>query len=156
FSSPPAVVEAWITAENVNDLIRDHGFAGEIDLFSLDMDGVDYWIWKALECIRPRVVVAEFSACWGPHQAMTIPYDPQFVANSAVSDEDGTSQYYFGASLPALVKLGREKGYRLVGCDRTGLNAFFVRSDLGREGLPEVSAEQCFELPRLRHYPWKN
>jgi hypothetical protein len=48
---PPTLVHAWITAENINELISSHGFCGEIDLLSLDMDGVDYWIWKAIEVL---------------------------------------------------------------------------------------------------------
>jgi hypothetical protein len=48
---PPKFIHAWITAENVNELILENGFQGEIDLLSLDMDGVDYWIWKALHII---------------------------------------------------------------------------------------------------------
>ena len=28
---PPQVVHAWVTRENINDLIRDHGVSGEID-----------------------------------------------------------------------------------------------------------------------------
>ena len=55
---PPSLIHAWITAENINHLIEKEGFNGEIDLFSLDMDGVDYWIWKALHVINPRVVVS--------------------------------------------------------------------------------------------------
>ena len=40
--APPKFVHAWVTADNVNSLVGDHGFAGEIDLLSLDMDGNDY------------------------------------------------------------------------------------------------------------------
>jgi hypothetical protein len=56
---PPTLVHSWITRDNVNEMIERTEFAGEIDLLSLDMDGVDYWIWKALEVVEPRVVVVE-------------------------------------------------------------------------------------------------
>jgi len=59
---PPQLVGAWITAETINDQVTAHGFSGDIDLLSLDLDGNDYWIWKALTLIRPRVVVLEFNA----------------------------------------------------------------------------------------------
>jgi hypothetical protein len=59
--------------------------------------------------------------------------------------------YYAGGSLTAFVKLGREKGYRLVGSQRLGFNALFVRSGLGEDLLPEISPQQCFERnPVLR------
>ena len=55
-----------------------------------------------------------------------------------------------GASLKALEKLGREKGYTLVGCGFTGCNAFWVRSDLvGSLFCPEATAEHHFEPLRV-------
>src|ERR1700730_5817867 len=75
---PPTLVHAWITAENVNTIISEHGFFGEIDLLSIDMDGVDYWIWKAVNCVDARVVVAEYQDIIGPQKSLTVPYDPDF------------------------------------------------------------------------------
>lgn len=143
FFTPPTLVHAWITAENVNQLIRSNGFEGEIDLLTLDLDGVDYWIWKAIDCIRPRVVVVEYHSGWGPEKSVTVPYRPDFQLDSS----DPVVANYFGASLAAFVKLGWEKGYRLVGCQRYGLNAFFLRSDVGKDVFPEVPASRCFEVP---------
>lgn len=143
----PTIVETWVTAENVNVLLAEHGFSGAIDLLSLDMDGIDYWVWKALDHVRPRVVVAEFNWCWGPEESKTVPYDPKFHA--AIWTPAGPN-LYIGASLAALTKLAREKGYRLVGCQRSGFNAFFVQNGLGEELLPEVSPTQCFEILSLR------
>lgn len=60
---PPTFVQAWITAENVNALIANCGVTGEIDLLSLDMDGIDWWIWRALEVVSPWVVVLEYQDC---------------------------------------------------------------------------------------------
>jgi len=45
---PPKLINAWVTAENINPLLQEQGYNGEIDLLSLDMDGVDYWIWQAI------------------------------------------------------------------------------------------------------------
>ena len=56
---PPTFVNAWITSDRVNSVVGDHGFSGPIDLLSLDVDGNDYWIWKALDCVTPRVVVLD-------------------------------------------------------------------------------------------------
>ena len=136
---PPKLVHAWITAENVNRLIAENGFSGAIDLLSLDMDGVDYWIWKALDAVVPRVVVLEFNNLWGPDEPMTVPYSADFRSSGAR-----------GASLAAFVKLGREKGYRLVGAHRHGFNAFFIRDGLGEIILPEVSAASCLDNPFTR------
>ena len=45
------------------------------------------------------------------------------------------------------MKLGRKKGYRLVGVQRLGFNAVFVADGVGEELLPEVSAESCADRP---------
>ena len=60
---------------------------------------------------------------------------------------------YWGASLPAFVKLGRKKGYRLVGVESMCRNAFFVRDGMGQEFLPEIPATACFGHPRLAQLP---
>lgn len=147
YSRPPRLVHAWITAENVNELVSKQGYEGEIDLLSLDLDGMDYWVWKALTCINPRVVVLEFTALWGPHKAVTLPYRSNFRINWE------REPWCHGASLPAFVKLGRERGYRLVGTNRFGFNAIFVRADAGPDVLPEVSPIECFNrTPNLRHW----
>src|SRR4051812_23691958 len=108
FIHPPAFVHAWVTPANVNDLIRREGFAGDVDLLSLDLDGIDYWVWQSIDCIRPRVVIAEYNGLWSAAHAVTIPNDPHFQMDFS------RVPFYHGASLAALVKLGREKGYRLV------------------------------------------
>jgi len=88
---PPAVACSWVTAENVNDLIASHGFSGEIDLLSLDVDGVDYWIWKAITVVQPRVVVLEYNGVWKAEHAVTVPYDPKFALDFS------RTPYYCGA-----------------------------------------------------------
>ncbi len=159
--SPPRLVSAWLTAENLNSLIEAQGFGGELDLFSLDVDGMDYWLWKSLTVVRPRVVVLEYNSLWGPDDAVTVPYDPGFVAKLTAEGPN-----YAGASLRAFVELGRAKGYRLVGCERLGFNAFFVQHGLGESIFPEVSVESCLSsafaqrsraerLPLVRDLPWQ-
>jgi hypothetical protein len=142
FTFPPRFVHAWLDADNVNQLISDQGFTGEIDLLSLDIDGIDYWLWNALTVVRPRVVVAEIQAIWGDTRSVTVPYRADFRTEYV-----GGFGVYSGASLPAFVKLGRTKGYRLVGTQRYGFNAFFMRDDVGQDIFPEVSAADCLRHP---------
>ena len=74
FCHPPTIVNEWITRENINDVIKNNGFEGQVDLLSLDLDGVDYWAWEVLDVIRPRVVIAEIQCIWGAERAVTVPY----------------------------------------------------------------------------------
>ncbi len=135
FSFTPAFAHAWVDRETVNNLIRSYGFEGEIDLLSLDLDGVDCWIWEVLDIVQPRVVVVETQCIWGAERSVSVPYHRDF--KSPLIKGFGV---YSGASLPAFVKLGRRKGYRLVGTQAPGFNAFFVREDVGADVLPEVPA----------------
>ncbi|HEX5052125.1 MAG TPA: hypothetical protein VFZ65_10155 [Planctomycetota bacterium] len=119
--APDAEIHAaWITRENIEALLDAHGVPAEPDLLSIDLDGNDYWVWQAI-ARRPRVVVVEYNANLPADRAVTMRYD-------ARHRWDGSDHY--GASLPALVQLGRDKGYTLVHCTQAGVNAFFVRDDL--------------------------
>lgn len=133
----PRLVCALVNAENVNDLIGQHGFEGEIDLLSIDIDGMDYWVWKAIDSVSPRVLVLECNNLWESDIAKTIPYDPNFVSDAP--------EYYAGASLAAMNTLARDKGYRLIGANKYGFNAFFLRNDIDarQQFFPEVSPIDC-------------
>ena len=161
YSFPPRLAHAWITRENVNDLVSKQGFAGEVDLLSLDLDGIDYWVWEALDVIAPRVVVAEIQCIWGADRAVTVPYDPAFRTKHV----NGFG-IYSGASLAAFVSLAARKGYRFVGVQRLGFNAFFVRNDLGQDVLPSADPSACLDrpfvhwareqfLPLVKDMPWE-
>ena len=134
------LIEKKITAENINATLEEAGVTGEIDILCIDIDYNDYWVWKAIEIIRPRVVVIEYNCSLRPPLSLVVPYEPDHVW-------DGGN--YFGASLSALVGLGREKGYRIVGCCFAGVNAFFVREDLCRDlFLGPATAEEHYEPER--------
>lgn len=129
FAPAVAVAQAQVTRENVNDLVSSHGFAGDIDLLSIDIDGIDYWVWEQLTSCRPRVVIVEYNPFLGADRSVTIPYDPEFNRHRF----DVPRFAYYGASLRALVKLGARKGYRLVLVEPRGVNAFFVREDIAAD-----------------------
>ncbi len=142
----PTFVHAWVTRDNVDEIIKTNGYAGQVDLLSLDIDGNDYWIWEAINCVEPRVVVLECADFLGPERSLTIPYSDDFVAEHT---EYGSE--YAGASLPAFVRLGRKKNYRLVGAEKFGFNAFFMRNDVGTDFFPEVEPHACLLHPRSRY-----
>jgi len=136
------LLESLVTAENVNAQFAQGGVDGEIDLLGIDIDYNDYWVWRAVTAVRPRVVVIEYNASLRPPLSLTVPYDPH-------GSWDGSN--FYGASLEALVRLGAAKGYRIVGCSIAGVNAFFVREDLcGGKFLEPATAEEHYEPPR--HY----
>jgi hypothetical protein len=154
----PRFINAWLEPSTINNLLRDHGISGEVDLLTVDIDGMDYWLWEAISEISPRVVVVEINVAMRD-SAVTVPYSPGFLPSwvplapiaEPSSDEPWDHHHdffssmtvYAGASLPAFVKLARRKGYRLIGCNGIGHNAFFLREDVGRDYFPERDAEDC-------------
>lgn len=134
-------VNGWIDVEKVSGLIAD-SFAAmlpsesvavgrrEIDLLSLDIDGIDlYLLQPVLETVNPRVVVVEYQDIIGPVSALTVPYAGNFTAKWVEGNPD-----FAGASIAAFVKVLSRWGYHFVGCESLGFNGFFIRADVIREG----------------------
>lgn len=136
---PPVFKEAMINAENINQLIQDAGFEGEIGLLSIDIDGNDYWVWKAIDVVNPQVVIIETHNEFGMNDII-VPYDPDYFYPGKHPD-------YHGASPVAMTKLANHKGYRLVGANELGFNFIYVRNDLVQAELPEVSIESLLQHP---------
>jgi len=135
----PVFLEAMITAENINQLITEGGLSDDIGLLSVDIDGNDYWVWKAIDCVRPEVVVIETHNEFGLHDII-VPYDPNYFY-------PGKHPYYHGASPVAMTKLAKHKGYRLVGSNELGFNFVFLREDLLIGLVTTVSVESLLQHP---------
>lgn len=137
-------VHAWIDRDNINDLIGDAGFNGDIGILSIDIDGNDYWVWERINVINPVIVVVEWNSVFGAKHAVSIPYAPDF--------DRATAHYsclYWGASMRAFEQLAANKGYALVGSNRVGNNIFFVRHDrLGR--IKALTTNEAYVESRFR------
>jgi hypothetical protein len=118
FSKNPKItpVNAFVgftPADGLDQILAKTDIPREFDLLSIDIDGNDFHVWKAVREYDPRVVVIEFNP--------TIPTAVDFVQPADMSVNQG-------CSILALVNLAAEKGYELV-CI-TQCNCLFVRSDL--------------------------
>lgn len=93
------------------------------DVFSLDIDGNDYHIARALfeRGFRPKIVAVEYNSAFGPDRSITSGYRDDFQRSTAHS-----SQLYYGVSLTAWKKFFLGLSYRYVTIDSNGVNAFFV------------------------------
>jgi hypothetical protein len=159
---PPVVTHAWITKDNVNELLTQSGCTDEVDLFSLDIDGNDYWIWDAISAIKPRLLVIETHNIIPADRSVTIEYQPDFYC----WDKPITEQDYRGASLLAMQRLCKRRGYRMIGAHRHGFNVFFLRDDEGTHFFPEVSIGEVHDndwtrwgqanrWPSVKDMPWR-
>jgi hypothetical protein len=135
---------AFIDRTNINSLIGAAGIEGDIGLLSIDLDGNDYWVLEAIRVVNPRIIVAEYNSAFGAEAAVSVPYDPTFVRG-----EKHWSWLYWGASLAAITNLVDDRGYALVGGNRAGNNAFFVRRDV-LAAIPEVSIGEAYAASRFR------
>jgi hypothetical protein len=129
------IFNTFATPESVQRLEREGFFSG-IDLLSVDIDGNDYHIVAALGKLEARLIGVEYNAKFPPPHKFIMKYNQNY-------HWDMTD--YYGASLSAWDELLRMKGYALVGCNITGLNAFFVRTDL-------VAGKFCEPLTPDNHY----
>lgn len=140
----------FVTAENINQVIKDAGFDGNIGLLHIDIDGNDYWIWKAITVISPAIVIVEYNSLFGNDRSITIPYSADFYRFSA-----HYSGLYAGCSLAALCGLAKEKGYEFLGCNSAGNNAYFVRKDyLGP--LKALNCQDGYVLAKFREHRDEN
>lgn len=137
---PPSFVQAFVQRENINELIRYNGYAGGVDLMSIDIDGNDYWIWDALTVVEPRVVIIETHIEFGMN-SIVVPYDKDY-------SYPGKHLDYHGASPVAMERLARKKGYRLVGSNDYGFNTIYIKNGIGEDILPAVSVESILQHPR--------
>jgi hypothetical protein len=128
----------FVTAENIEDILRESEIPRSLDLLSVDVDGNDYWIWAALREHAPAVVVIEHNAALDPRKRLVQAYSPN-------RQWDGTAN--FGASVAALCELGMQKGYKLVHGELAGANLFFVREDLVKDRFDLDAA-----TPRVVNY----
>jgi len=149
------LVPGFVTAENVEHSLFGVDCPVDFDLLSIDVDMNTSHIWKAMVHFTPKVAVIEYNPNFPPSLSVEVPYDP-----AGQWREDN----WFGASLKKLETIGEQLGYCLVGCDLSGINAFFVRKDLADEKLflSPFTAEQHYEPPRLHflmcprgHHPAK-
>lgn len=132
-----------VTAENINCIFARYRVPASFDLLSIDIDGNDYWVWRALSArYRPRVVVVEFNAAVPAHISVTMPYQPSFRWRGEAN---------IGQSLLAAKQLGSRKGYALAHAEPP--NAYFV----AREHLPlrlrELSVTEALGMETAELHP---
>jgi hypothetical protein len=133
-----SIVNAFAEVDNVAALVGE----APLDLLSIDVDGNDWHLWRALPAGVARVVTVEYNASWCPPIDAVSPYRPGFDW-TAVGDNSA------GASLCALERLGAARDFALVGCSLSGVNAFFVRRDLtGARFRAPFTADEHYEPPR--------
>jgi len=118
----------YINSQNINNILKKHSFEGNLDIFSLDIDGIDYWILKEIKPKISKIFIVEYNPYFGPTKNISAPNIEKF---------DRFKYHYtgfcFGASLLSIINLMKQKGYTFIGTNRLNCNAFFIQNSLLRK-----------------------
>lgn len=133
------VKKELVLTDNIDFLLHKYRIC-DIDLLSIDIDGNDWYIWRALNQ-KPRVVVIEYNSKFRHDESYAIEYN---------QEHKWEGDDYYGASLFALKKLGENKGYTLVHIVAQ-FDAFFIRNDLISELYVPPTIEQLLPNPIIAH-----
>jgi hypothetical protein len=100
-------------------------FMSGIDLISIDIDGIDYWVAKELDWNEIKIAVVEYNPLFGSNLSVSVP-PTEFSSRY----DQHYSGLFFGASLRAWIELMESLDLFFVGTNRVGNNAFFVKNIL--------------------------
>jgi hypothetical protein len=139
------ICNSFINSNNINEILKKN-CDFDVDVFSLDIDGIDYWIIKKLKKNISKIFIAEFNPVFGPKLKVTVPN---------IDDFDRTNYHYsnlcYGMSLSALIDVMKEKNYYFVGTNLQKMNAFFVSNDFNKKDFFEN-----LEIKSLENYTNSN
>ncbi len=123
-------IHSFVYPNTINELISNNINENiDVDFLSIDIDGNDYLIWKALNCIKPKIVVVENKIEYGKYEII-VPVSEKFLSTE------------WGASIVSFTKLAEEKGYQLIATNTYGFNAFYMRNDcFNLSGLDALNVE---------------
>ena len=118
------VLKKSVTPKNINEIINYENFNKDLDLFSIDIDGLDFWVIKELPTNFAKICIAEYNPLFGSEHEVTVPNIENF---------DRTNYHYsnlcWGVSLKGLIKLMNDKNFVFLGTNNLKNNAFFVNKD---------------------------
>jgi len=135
-----------ITMENINEVIEtsllkmsNYKNEKDVDFFSIDIDSIDIFCINKLEVVKPKVICIEYNSLFPPPMKITINNNYK---------EDWSHDDYHGASLSYICNILAKKGYKLVSCNITGLNAFFVNVEYHEKcKTKDLSPHQLYMPP---------
>ena len=136
------IVENYVSDKNVLDLLEKNNFINDVDLFSLDVDGIDYWILQELPQNFSKIAIIEFNANFGEELEVTVPNLEKF---------DRTKYHYsnlcFGMSLKAAINIMDKKNYYFIGTNLMRTNAFFISKSFSKnEYFPQIKVDDISKI----------
>ncbi len=120
--------QEMIAANSLNEILKNYNFDKNLDLFSLDIDGIDYWVIKNLSKNFSKIAILEYNPIFGNQLEVTVPDIINFNRQKY-----HYSHLCYGVSLKALVSLMKNKNFYFIGANLMRNNAFFISNDFAKE-----------------------
>lgn len=117
------IINSFVTANNINQILKNMNVSEGIEVLSLDVDLNTYHVWENLDVISPIIAIIEYNGFFPAQSKWIADYDEKGV---------WAGGFHMGSALKPLNELSQKKGYRLIGCDLSGTNAFFIKDDLAQ------------------------
>lgn len=118
------IINTTIKKDNINEILNKNNFLDNLDLFSIDLDGIDYWIINQLPNKFSKIAVVEYNSIFGDSAEITVPYFENFNRY-----DYHYSSLCYGASLTAVINLMQKKGFLFLGINEIKNNAFFIQNN---------------------------
>ncbi len=135
----------FITKENVSELLAPYVQKwGGLGILHIDLDGNDYWIWEKLD-LKPSILILEYNSIFGIDRSITVPYNASFYRTDV-----HYSNLYWGSSLKSLYDISISRGYKFIGCNSAGNNAYFVLEENMNNNIKSVTLEEGFVTSKYR------
>ncbi len=145
FKHPLQTKCSFITKDNICSLLEESGFPKDLGILSVDIDGIDYFVFESLEAWKPAIYIFEYNSLFGKDLPLSVPYDAGFQRT-----QKHYSNIYWGASLAAFDQLAVKRGYSIVGVNKAGSNAFYVRNDLLNDRVKATTVDECYRPMSFR------
>lgn len=142
------IIEQSINSENINEILNKAQIDENLDIFSIDIDGIDYWVLKNIPKILSKIFVAEFNPIFGHEKKITVPDSKNFNRSSY-----HYSHLCYGMSLMALIELMKSKKYTFIGTNVACHNAFFLSDEHVKKlnlNLPDIKNLKQFVQNNFR------
>ena len=143
------VLKKSVTPKNINEIINYENFNKDLDLFSIDIDGLDYWVIKELPANFAKICIAEYNPLFGSENEITVPNIENF---------DRTNYHYsnlcWGVSLKGLINLMNEKNFTFLGTNNFKNNAFFINRDF-EQLFKKIILDKNIELENYTNHKFQ-
>jgi hypothetical protein len=126
-------INSFVNKDNVGTLLKKESLLPCPDFFSLDIDGIDYFVMEAIlyNNFRPKIICVEYNSIYGPEKTITIRYKSNFDYANA-----HPTHFYYGVSINGWRKFFKKFNYDFITVDTNGVNAFFIDRGQFDESLP--------------------